>query len=85
LGPALVAQDNQSGITVMTTGQSKSGRSKHITLRYLFIKDRIENGEIELIYTPTDEMVADILTKPLQGSLFYKLRDWLMGVVELPL
>ena len=41
--------------------------------------DRIIKGEVLLTYTPTEEMVADFFTKPLQGGLFLKFRDRLMG------
>ena len=42
--------------------------------------DRIEKGELELKYTPTADMVADFFTKPLQGALFLKMRDKLLGI-----
>ena len=44
--------------------------------KYDFIfKDRVDKGDVKIEYKPTCEMVADILTKPLQGSLFVKLRN----------
>jgi hypothetical protein len=39
-------------------------------VRYFFIKDRIEQGDIALEYLPTAKMIADMLTKPLQGEHF---------------
>ena len=48
-------------------------------MRYFFIKERINTGEIRLSYLPTKEMIADLLTKPIQGKLFTKLRDRLLG------
>jgi len=44
------------------------------------IKDRIEAGDLRLKYLPTAEMIADILTKPLQGEQFRTLRDKLLSV-----
>jgi len=45
------------------TGSFK--RSKHIKVHFFWLKALIDEGSIELIYVPTDELVADILTKPL--------------------
>ena len=39
-----------------------------------FIKDRVDLGEIKIQYLPTEDMVADYFTKPLQGELFIKFR-----------
>ena len=78
LGPANIGQDNLSGITMMERGKSDNFRSKHINVRYFFMKDRIENKEIKFIYVPTSEMVADFMTKPLQGALFKRMSDNLL-------
>jgi hypothetical protein len=45
------------------------------------VHDRIEKGEVDVVYTSTDDMIADFFTKPLQGSLFVKLRDKLLGKI----
>ncbi|CAI7926639.1 unnamed protein product [Closterium sp. NIES-53] len=61
--------DNQSAIRIA----NKSGfanRTKHIALRYFFVKDEIEKGRLELSYCPTSEMAADYLTKKLGKSKF---------------
>ncbi len=47
---------------------SASKRSKHIKAKYFLIKDYYDSGEIDLKYCPSDEMWADVLTKPLQGK-----------------
>ena len=59
---------------------SCSKRTKHIKNRYFMIKDKISRGEIVIQYCPTEDMWADINTKALQGSLFYKMYTRLMGV-----
>ena len=46
--------------------------------------DRIASGEAQVEYCPTGEMVADYFTKPLQGTLFRKFRDFIMNVDPLP-
>jgi hypothetical protein len=75
--PLLLYQDNQSTIAMMRRGRSTSERTRHIDQRYFFIKDRIEAKEVEISYLSTGEMIADILSKPLQGELFRKLRGQL--------
>ena len=79
VGAANVYQDNQSTIKLVQNGKSNSGRTRHIAIRYFFVADRISTGEIKVEYMATGEMIADILTKPLQGNLFRKLRTTLMG------
>jgi hypothetical protein len=51
-----------------------SEKTRHIGTRFFFVKERIESGEVVLEYLPTGEMVADMLTKPLQGQLFRRMR-----------
>jgi hypothetical protein len=82
MGPSLLFQDNMSTIALANRGFSKSNRTRHIAIRYFFIKDRIEAKEIEVEYLPTGEMIADIMTKPLQGALFRTMRAWLMGLEQ---
>ena len=43
------------------------------------MKDRIDKGEMSVLYCPTQEMLADFFTKPLQGALFNRFRRVLMG------
>jgi hypothetical protein len=79
VGPAKVYQDNKSTILLAEKVRSTSDRTKHISVRYFFIHDRIEKDELVLKYLPTEDMIADILTKPLQGALFIRLRDMLLN------
>jgi hypothetical protein len=78
--PAIIYQDNLSTMALIEKGRPASERTRHINIRYFFIKDKVQSGDIELKYLPTEEMVADILTKPLQGELFRiqraKLLNW---------
>jgi hypothetical protein len=80
--PAIVYQDNTSTITLAAKGHSRSARTRHIGIRYFFVKDRVDRGEVRIVHMPTEEMIADIMTKPLQGGLFRKMRAWLMGQDE---
>ena len=78
----ILHQDNRSSILLQRNGKLSSGkRTKHIAIRYFFVTDRIKAGEISPKWCPTGEMIADFLTKPLQGAMFCKFRDLLVGVV----
>ncbi len=80
MGPADVFQDNHSTMALAAKGRSTSDRTRHIHIRYFFVKDRVDSGEVSVKYMPTKLMLADILTKPLQGELFramrQELRNW---------
>jgi len=78
----VVHQDNQSSILLEKNGKaSSSKRTKHINIRYFFITDRVKTGDVTLKWCPTEDMIGDYATKPLQGALFKKFRDQIMGVV----
>ena len=79
VGPATVYEDNQSAIKLAENGRSNSSRTRHIAIRYFFISDRMSAGEIKVEYLNTADMIADILTKPLQGALFRRLRSLLLN------
>ena len=77
----VVYQDNMSAILLERNGRSSSGkRTRHINIRYFFVADCIRNGELRVAYCPTEEMVADFYTKPLQGRLFRKLQNIILGL-----
>jgi len=59
--------DNQSAIALSRDHQYHA-RTKHIDIRYHFIRWVIDNGSIRLIYCPTEDMIADTLTKPLPST-----------------
>jgi hypothetical protein len=56
--------DNQSAIALSKDNQFHE-RTKHIDLRYHFIRETIESQQLSVPYCPTDEMTADIFTKAL--------------------
>lgn len=72
-------QDNINTIKLLTNTNNISMRSKHINIRYYFLKDKSENEKLIIKYCPTNEMVADLLTKPIFGIKFINLRNKLMG------
>lgn len=72
-------QDNLSTIALASNGRSTSDRTRHINIRYFFIKQYLDNGTMIVQHCPATDMIADILTKPLQGYEFIKMRNLLMG------
>ena len=75
-----VYQDNQSAIKMEMNGWKSCGqKSKHIDIRYFFNKDFVDKKFVKIIYCPTEQMLADFFTKPLQGTLFHRLRAVVMG------
>jgi hypothetical protein len=80
----VIFQDNKSTMLLERNGKSSSSkRTKHINVRYFFITDRISKGEVRVEWCPTKDMIADFMSKPLQGHLFKKFRDLIMGVTPL--
>jgi hypothetical protein len=80
VGPAIIEQDNQGTMVAIKRGSPPSDRSRHINIRYFWIADRIAANEVKLNYVPTEFMLSDVLTKPLQGDRFISLRNRLLGV-----
>jgi hypothetical protein len=78
-GVATIFQDNQSTIAMIDNGCSRSDRTRHINIRYFWTKEQVSEGRLAIVYISTDDMIADILTKPLQGEKFLKLRQLLMN------
>ena len=78
----IIFQDNKSTMLLERNGKaSSSRRTKQINVRYFFITDRIAKGEVRVEWCPTKQMVADFMTKPLQGSAFRNFRNLIMGLL----
>ena len=78
-----IYQDNQSTIRMAKNGRNScTGNSRHINIRYFFVKDRVDKDECTIEYCPTMHMLADFFTKPLQGQLFRVMRDTIMGHIH---
>ena len=76
-------QDNTSSILLERNGRSSSTkRMKHMHICYFYVTEQVWNKVIHITHCPTEEMVADFFTKPLQGSLFIKMRNYVMGNEE---
>ena len=76
----MIKEDNQ-GTIALSRNPKYHARTKHIDIRHHFLRDKVEKSEIELSYCPTEDMIADLLTKPLGKTRFQRLRG-LMGVVS---
>jgi hypothetical protein len=80
---SLLLKDNKSLILLEQNGKASSGKhTRHINIQYFFITDQVNRKEIRIGWCPTKKMVADFMTKPLQGSHFRNLRDYIMGRVR---
>jgi hypothetical protein len=66
--------DNESAIH-MADNLVEHSRTKHIHIRYHFLRDHQEKGDIEIAYVNTQNQLADIFTKPLDEKTFSKLRN----------
>ena len=78
---SILYQDNESAIRLEKNAQrSSSRRTRHLDIKYFWVKDQLEREGIKVLYCPTESMIADFLTKPLQGATFKLLKDIVMGV-----
>ena len=73
-------QDNESAIKLKKYGKRSSSRkSRHFNIKLFNIKDKVKAHQIDITHCPTQSMVADFFTKPLQGAQFRLLRDVILG------
>ena len=64
-------QDNVSAMKVEKNVKTSLGKnSRHVSIRYFFVKDRLESKKIEILHCPTDEMIADLFTKTITRKKF---------------
>lgn len=79
--PAVIFQDNQGAILLSKNGgSSSSSRTLHVDVRYYFSTDRVNKGEVIVKYCPTASLCSDVLTKPLQGNQFRRLRAKILNL-----
>lgn len=79
VGAGNMYEDNMSAIAAVRR-VGPTAKLKHMRLRENHLKENLQNGTIALTHCPTTRMLADLLTKPVQGSQFTFLRDRLMGL-----
>jgi hypothetical protein len=78
-GPTAIHEDNQACIAMSSNPTVNHKRSKHIDIRYHFTRERVESGDLELRYVPTEHQLADLLTKALESKRVAKLREQVLG------
>ena len=76
----VLMQDNKSATKLeQNSRKSCTCNSRQIDIKYFFVKDRVDKGEIKIEYCLTEIMLADFFSKPIQGNLFKFFRDIIMG------
>ena len=68
-GPVDIYEDNQ-GCLAMANNHRTDALTKHIDVKYHYTRDCIDESLIKIIYCPTDKMIADFLTKPINPTKF---------------
>ena len=77
----ILYQDNMSAMLLGNNGKKSSTKNtKHVNVRYYFIKDRVETGEVVIKHCITEKLLGDHFTKPLQGALFRTFRAEIINI-----
>ena len=75
-------QDNRISIILEKNGKASiRKRTKNMNIWYIFITNRFTQVNVALVWCPKGDIIGDFMTKPLQGELFRKFRDQIMGVI----
>ena len=72
-GPVILFQDNLSAKYVMEHGDSTSDKSKHMKVRYFYIKEKVDDKIVEIRYRQTEKIWAGMLTKPITNKKTFAL------------
>jgi hypothetical protein len=72
--PLTIYEDNQAAI-VLVKDHKFSERTKHMDVRYFYVREKIADKTIITLFIPSVDQSADILTKPLMQQPFIKLRN----------
>ena len=74
-----ICQDNIPAQLLDVNGKlSSTKRTKHKKVKFFFVKDKFDKGEVKITDCPAEVMWADVSSNPLQGTLFKVMRDKLM-------
>jgi transposase InsO family protein len=71
--PTTVIHSDSQGSIALSKNPEHHARSKHIDIRHHFVREQVAAGTVALQYVPTEEMLADVLTKPLSRDKHTKL------------
>jgi hypothetical protein len=65
----VILRNKISSMKLEENGKSSPGkRTRHFDINYFYITDLIERDKVKIEYCPTEEMVADFMTKPFTGA-----------------
>ena len=82
--PPIIFQDNDITIRMANNGRdSYTGNFRHIKIRDLFVKDKVDKEEIDIKYYLSHLMIADYFTKPQHGKIFKMFINLIMGYVHI--
>lgn len=73
-GLIVIHWDNSAAIDISNNPIFHS-KTKHISIKYNILKEKVEANEVRLVYVNTKEQIADIFTKPLPKGSFEYFRD----------
>ena len=77
-----VYQENMSCMSLIKHGRLAGERTRHISIKYFWLKKRVDTGEARVVHLGTKDMYANLLTKPLQGAQFKSERYGITGWEE---
>ena len=76
----VLERDNESAVRLEKNGRTSAGpKSRHMNIRYFWLKDRVASEDVTIRHCPTLNMLADFFTKPLQGNLFKRFKAVVLG------
>eukprot|EP00957_Ditylum_brightwellii_P007633 577250-Ditylum_brightwellii.AAC.1 len=77
----IICQDNKSTIKLEVNGKRGSGkRTRHFDIKYFYVTDLISHKEVEIVYCPTEGMLANFMSKLTTGPVFKKFRQSIMNI-----
>ena len=78
--PTILFEDNTAAISMIKNTGGDQKRAKHIDIRYHYTRQQVSNGTILVQHCPTENMLADILTKPLAPQRHYEITSKILTV-----
>ena len=75
-----LVKENYMGAIHLAKNPATTLKSKHIDIRHHFIRELVANGKLKIVYVPSEEQHADILTKPLHQGAFTVHRNFVINI-----
>jgi len=77
----VIYQDNTNTMKLAENGRVSTGkRTRHFDIKLFYVTDLVGRDEVSIKYCPTDDMIADYMTKPLTGKKFKRFRDLILNL-----